>query len=190
MSDRCRLFRSKGNSPGPLGLWVNRPEHALLLGLPTTNAEAKQLRRVQRALAFLDRGPGVARVINVSRDHQVLAKEMAHDRVVALAETDPHCAQLLPLPPKVVSHLGLRTDGAKHPKLNDAMAWVVPTAEYIAWKNAREAPPPKSSRSRRAVLSALRVRPREKPRAPPPRDLPVVSVYLAKIHLPITPAVG
>ncbi|MDE1882012.1 MAG: hypothetical protein KGI89_15870, partial [Euryarchaeota archaeon] len=176
--------------PGPIGLWVNRPEHALLLGLPTTDAGAKQLRRAQRTLAFLDRGPGVTRVINASRDHKVLEKEMAHDRIVALSEADLHCAQHLPLPPAVVSHLRLRTDGATHPKLNDSMAWVVRTAELTAWRRTRNSPPSKSVRSGGAVLSALRGRRRDESTTSAPEELPPVSVYLTKIHLPITPAVG
>lgn len=177
-------------SPGHVGLWLSRPDHALLLGIPIREEEVRALRKTQRTLVFLGRGPGVVRVINAVRDHKILGREMAHDRVVALAETDPHGGYTLPLPMAVVSRLGLRTDGAKNPKLNDSIAWVVPTAEYAVWREAREAPPPKPPRASTAVLSALRGRRRQEPEKTPLRRLPPVSVYLAKIQLPATPAVG
>jgi hypothetical protein len=169
---------------------LSRPDHALLLGIPIREEEVRALRKTQRTLVFLGRGPGVVRVINAVRDHKILGREMAHDRVVALAETDPHGGYTLPLPMAVVSRLGLRTDGAKNPKLNDSIAWVVPTAEYAVWREAREAPPPKPPRASTAVLSALRGRRRQEPEKTPLRRLPPVSVYLAKIQLPATPAVG
>jgi hypothetical protein len=142
--------------PGPKGLWVNRPEHAQLLGLPTADAEATKLRRVQRVQVFLDRGHGVVRVIHAVRDHEVLAREMAHDRVVAVTETGPHFPFRLAPPPEVIRQLRLRTDGAEDPKLNDSVAWVVPTAEFVAWRKVTSAPPEKAAKPMRSVLKGIR----------------------------------
>jgi hypothetical protein len=106
---------------------------AELLGCRPEDLE--KLTKPARAVAFLDRGPGVLRVIGVHRSADLLAKEMAMNRVVGTAQlTDKG---VFNLPDAVETHLGLSTfprgdKGASG--TDDSVAWLLPEKEYYEFR--------------------------------------------------------
>lgn len=111
---------------------------AQLLGCRPEDLE--KLTKPARAVAFLDRGPGVLRVIGVHRSAPLLAREMAQNRVVGTAQLTDKA--VFNLPDAVESHLGLQTfkrgdKGASG--TDDSVAWLLPEAEYYQFrKDERE----------------------------------------------------
>lgn len=177
--------------PGPPGLRIDPPELPELLGFASSE-EINGLEWHERTLWFLNRGPGVVRVCRGVPDSKMVEKEMAHNRVLGTSRINQYHA--CDLPEAVLDHLEMRTfeKGEKY-KLrltNDSVAWVVPTREYEAWKRACAPCKPAGPPKRRAVLEALRVKRRGEPVPDLPSAPPVVGVYLARIHLPSTPAIG
>jgi hypothetical protein len=176
--------------PGPAGLRIDPPELPELLGF-RSNEAINSMKYYSRTLFFLDRGAGVVRVTRVSTDMKLFEKEMAHNRIIGHSIINEYHA--CELPPKVLENLQMRSfeQGEKHTykATNDSVAWVVPSTDYRAWRNAKDAREKAGSKRPRFDLASLRPKRGERA-APAATPLPVVPVYLARIHLPATPAVG
>ncbi len=106
---------------------------AELLGI--SSDVLKGLHRPARALAFLSRGPGTLRVLSLYRGGDLLAKEMAADRVVATAQlTEKH---VFNIPGAVEEHLGLvsRPQETRNTRwTNDMIVWFLPKDEYYEYR--------------------------------------------------------
>ncbi len=95
------------------------------------------LHRPARAIAFLSRGPGTLRVVSVFRSSQMLASDMAADRVVATAQLTEKL--VFNIPAAVEDHLGLtiRPQETKNTRWTDDMiVWFLPETEYYAYRAA------------------------------------------------------
>lgn len=106
---------------------------AQLLGCRPEDLE--RLTKPARAVAFLDRGQGVLRVVGVHRSATLLAKEMAMNRVVGTAQLTEKA--VFNLPDAVERHLDLKTfkrgdKGAYG--TDDSVAWVLPESEYYRFR--------------------------------------------------------
>jgi hypothetical protein len=96
-------------------------------------------REASRAVSFLARGPGVARVIASHPAREALAVETVRNRLIASAR--PGDRHLFTLPSPVVQHLGLRVY-SRGPRLrgtDDALIWFVPAPEYYEYRSVVEA---------------------------------------------------
>ncbi len=98
------------------------------------------LTRPARGIAFLDRGPGVARVVGMHRSAVLLSGEMTANRVVDVAQLTEK--MLFNIPDAVERHLGLKTyprgdRGAQG--TDDTLLWFLPEPEYALYrKETRE----------------------------------------------------
>ncbi len=113
----------KATAPRWLTLQIPR-QVAELIGLDARAAKA------WRRIAFLDRGPGVVRVIALGGPASSAEKEPQLARTLAI--TTPSAGLLLKLPSAVRQHLGLRTlpRGLKRVQgTDDLVAWMVPEPE-------------------------------------------------------------
>jgi len=96
-------------------------------------------RESSRTIAFLARGPGIARVLASYPAREALAVETVRNRLIASAR--PGERHLFTLPAPVVSHLGLRIY-ARGPRLrgtDDTLVWFVPAPEYYEYRSVVEA---------------------------------------------------
>ena len=110
-------------------------EVADLLGCRPEDLEG--LQRPGRAIAFLDRGPGTLRVIGTQRSAEVLAREMAQNRVVGVAQLTGKL--VFNLPDDVERHLSIATysrgeHGARG--TDDTIVWFLPKGEYYEYREA------------------------------------------------------
>ncbi len=99
--------------------------------------ELERLQRPGRAIAFLDRGPETLRVIGTHRSADLLAKEMASNRVVGISQLTQKL--VFNLPDDVERHLGITTyprgeHGARG--TDDTLLWFLPSEEYYAYREA------------------------------------------------------
>ena len=99
--------------------------------------ELERLQKPGRAIAFLDRGPGTLRVIGTHRSADLLAKEMAANRVVGISQLTQKL--VFNLPDDVERHLGITTyprgeHGARG--TDDTLLWFLPSEEYYAYREA------------------------------------------------------
>jgi hypothetical protein len=98
------------------------------------------LTRPARGIAFLDRGPGVVRVVGMHRSARLLSVEMTANRVVDVAQLTEK--MLFNIPDAVERHLGLKTyprgdRGAQG--TDDTLLWFLPETEYAFYrKETRE----------------------------------------------------
>ena len=177
--------------PGPSGLRTDPPDLPELLGFASSE-EINGLEWHERTLGFLNHGPGVVRACPVVPHSKLVEKEVAHNRVVGTSRTNRYHA--CDLPEAVLEHLDLRTfvkgENYRFRLTNDSVAWVVPAREYEARKRAYAPRQPAGPPKRRAVLEALGVKRKGEAIPNLPSALPVVGVYLARIHRAATPAVG
>ncbi len=100
--------------------------------------ELRGLRAPGRGIAFLARGPGVARVVATFRAGNVLAIETLHNRYIAPARLTEKL--VFNLPEAVEEHLRLKIqrrgpNGLK--STDDALIWFMPAPEYYEFR-ARE----------------------------------------------------
>jgi hypothetical protein len=114
----------------------------LTLQLPTEVAELLQYdqdsagpRTQGRGIAYLARGPGIARVVSTYRAREVLPIEIVRDRYLATARTTDKL--LHNLPQAVIQHLGVQVvlRGPKEARsTDDALLWFVPAPEYYEFR--------------------------------------------------------
>lgn len=113
-------------------------EVAELIGLHP--AELANLRKEQRSLAFLDRGPGALRVITPIASGALYIKELGAHRVVATTSVSQ--ALVVNIPDAVERFLGITTYPLNRPGLtatDESIAWVAPAEEVLAYrKSVRE----------------------------------------------------
>lgn len=96
------------------------------------------LRKPGRGLAFLDRGPGTLRVVGVHRSADLMAREMARNRVLAVAQLTEKL--VFNLPDSVERHLEIQTyprgeHGARG--TDDGLIWFIPLDEYRRYREER-----------------------------------------------------
>lgn len=99
-----------------------------------------ELRRRDRRMGFLDRGPGVAQVVPIYGAPSDIAAELDSPRGLAVATFTDRL--LFTLPSAVRKHLELRISrhGRGHaPGTNDLVAWMVPERDWEATSD-RETP--------------------------------------------------
>lgn len=177
--------------PGPSGLLTDPPDLPEPLRFASSE-EVNGLEWHERTLWFLNHGPGVVRVCRGVPHSKLVEKEVAHNRVLGTSRINQYHA--CDLPEAVLEHLDMRTfvkgENYKLRLTNDSVAWVVPAREYEARKRAYAPRQPAGPPKRRAVLEALGVKRRGGAIPNLPSALPEADVYLARIHLPATPAVG
>lgn len=97
--------------------------------------ELAKLTRPAHAIAFLDRGPSTVRVIGVHRSADLLAREMAKNRVVGTAQMS--AKGVFNLPDAVEQHLGLKVYPRKDSpatSTDDTVAWLLPEEEYYRYR--------------------------------------------------------
>ena len=109
--------------------------HWFTLQVPRVIARAlllrSDLRRPDRKMAFLDRGPGVAQVVPVYGAPSDVAAELASPRALAVATFTDRL--LFTLPSAVRRHLQLRISRrgpGRAAGTNDLVAWMVPEREW------------------------------------------------------------
>ncbi|HXW66633.1 MAG TPA: hypothetical protein VEL82_01950 [Thermoplasmata archaeon] len=93
-----------------------------------------------RAISFLARGPGLARVIATLSAREALAVETVRGRLLASAR--PGERHLFSLPTAVIRHLGLQVF-SRGPRAgrgtDDRLLWFVPAPEYYEYRSLVEA---------------------------------------------------
>lgn len=99
-------------------------------------------REASRTIAFLSRGPGVARVVASSPAREALAIETVRGRLIASAR--PGDRHLFTMPTPVVQHLGLRaySRGPRVRGTDDSLIWFLPAPEYYEYRSVVEAGKP------------------------------------------------
>ncbi len=119
-------------------------------------------REVSRTIAFLARGPGIARVVASFPAREALAIETVRSRLIASAR--PGDRHLFTLPTPVAQHLGLHaySRGPRVRGTDDSLIWFLPAPEYYEYRSIVEAGKPWSG----------------------PTDSPFAHVYLAKSLFP------
>ena len=95
-------------------------------------------REASRTIAFLARGPGLARVVASHPAREALAVETLRSRHIASAR--PGDRGIFSLPAPVVQHLGLKvyTRGPRLRGTDDALVWFVPAPEYYEYRSLQE----------------------------------------------------
>jgi hypothetical protein len=95
-----------------------------------------------RSVTFLNRGPGVARVVATYPTREALAVETYRNRVVATARLSD--GLLFSLPSALAAHLGLtmvtRPQGTRG--TDDALLWFLRADEYYAYRQGPRTPRP------------------------------------------------
>jgi hypothetical protein len=126
------VFKTVNPTWGSLGLGTEVHE---LLGVP--KATGKPLTPEERMLAFLDRGPGVVRVINIYASARLYGESLTQHKIVAQAL--PGQTFIFNLPDKVEKHLGMQTEWVaqnNNTRTLDTLAWIIPENEYYAYRQA------------------------------------------------------
>jgi hypothetical protein len=115
--------------------WLTMQLPAEVAELICFRPEAGANRDPSRTIAFVARGPGVARVIASHPAREALAIETVRNRLIASAR--PGERHLFTLPTPVVQHLGLHvyTRGSKLRGTDDGIVWFVPAPEYYEYRS-------------------------------------------------------
>lgn len=113
-------------------------EVADLLGCRPEDLEG--LQRPGRAIAFLDRGPGTLRLIGTHRSADLLAREMAQNKVIGVAHLTGKL--VFNFPDAVEHHLGIVSyprgeHGARG--TDDTVVWFLPKGEYYEYREVTRA---------------------------------------------------
>ena len=133
-SDLWRVFKTVNPSWGSLGLGTEVHD---LLGVPQPKGGA--LTPEERMLAFLDRGPGMVRVINVYASARLYAESLTQHKIIAQAL--PGQTFTFNLPDKVEKHLGMETEWdpkSRNTRTMDTLAWIMPEEAYHAYRKATQ----------------------------------------------------
>lgn len=135
------VFKTVQPSWGSLALGKELPE---LLGAPPPlegKADPKNPQEVEdpnkRSIAFLMRGKGRLRVINVWRSAHLFASELTQGRL--LGQAMPTTQYIFNLPDKVEAYLGMETELVSERRSRrtlDTVAWLMPANEYYAYHQA------------------------------------------------------
>lgn len=119
---------------------------AKLLGC--TREDLAHLRRPQRAIAFLARPANSVRVIGVHQSAGLMGQALHHNEVVGIAQVTPTNITFN-VPDAVEEFIGIQT--YKRPGkdyavtgTDDVFVWVVPAAEYYAFREAERGGKPYS----------------------------------------------
>lgn len=134
-------------------LWATSPSSnymtlprdvAKLLGC--TREEIAQLRRPQRAIAFLSRPDRTLRVVGAHRHAAVLGAALHHNEVVGIAQVTSTNITFN-VPDAAEEHMGLQTyrrpgKGYAVTGTDDTIAWIMPAREYYLFRRSeREGKP-------------------------------------------------
>jgi hypothetical protein len=98
-------------------------------------AELKGLHRPARAIAFLSRGPGNVRALGTYRSAEMLAGEMAANRVIAMAQLTDKL--VFNMPAALEEYLGIQSyprGGAGTRGTDDMIVWYMPEDEYYEYR--------------------------------------------------------
>ena len=134
-------------------LWATSPvsnymalprDVARLLGC--TREDLAQLRRPQRAIAFLARPVNTLRVIGVHRHANLMGLALRQNQVVGIAQVTPTNVTFN-VPDAAEMHMGIQT--YRRPAkpytvtgTDDSLAWIMPADEYYPYRRAvREGKP-------------------------------------------------
>lgn len=147
----------KGKVPPPSRGWVIRwttcplsnymvlpKDVATILGC--TREELAELRRPQRAIAFLARPDHALRVVGMHRHADIVGKALAAHEVVGISQVTPTNVTFN-IPDAVEAYMGLRTYRRTRKSYvvtgtDDTVAWIVPASEYYPFRRAgREGKP-------------------------------------------------
>jgi hypothetical protein len=93
-------------------------------------------REASRTIAFLARGPGVARVLASDPAREALAIETVRSRLIASAR--PGDRHLFTMPTPVVQHLGIKAFAKGNLRArgtDDSLIWFVPAPEYYEYRS-------------------------------------------------------
>jgi len=99
-------------------------------------SELKGLHRPARAIAFLSRGQGNVRALGSYRSAEMLAGEMAANRVIAMAQLTEKL--VFNIPAALEEYLGIQTyprGGAGTRGTDDMLVWFMPEDEYYEYRS-------------------------------------------------------
>ncbi len=108
--------------------------------LGCTRDDLAQLRRPQRAIAFLARPANTLRVVGMHRSAGLVGHALHHNEVVGIAHLTPSNITFN-IPDGVEEYMGLQT--YRRPEkdyvvtgTDDTVAWIMPANEYYAFRRA------------------------------------------------------
>jgi hypothetical protein len=91
----------------------------------------------KRSIAFLNRGKGRLRVINIYRSAHLFASELTQGKLVGQAM--PSVQYIFNMPDAVENYLGVKTELVSERRSRrtlDTVAWLIPASEYYAYHQA------------------------------------------------------
>ncbi len=115
-----------------------------------TREDIAQLRRPQRAIAFLARPANTLRVVGMHRSAELVGQALGANDVVGTAQVTPTNVTFN-VPDAVEAHMGLKTyrregKGYVVTGTDDTVAWIMPGSEYYPFRRAEREGSPTSHR--------------------------------------------
>ena len=108
--------------------------------LGCTREDLAQLRRPQRAIAFLVRPANALRVIGLHQHAELMGPALCNNEVVGIAQVTP-TSLTFNVPDAAETHMGIQTyrrPGKPYAVTgtDDTLAWIMPADEYYPYRHA------------------------------------------------------